>query len=136
MSLRDELIADEGNKKSAYQDSEGFWTIGVGRLIDARLGAGLSEDERQYLLTNSIATATAECKRLFPNFQSYSLSRQDGLITLMFNIGYEKIKGYNTFIAQVKAEDWAGVQENMRGWKKWRAQIGARADRITAKFGQ
>ena len=28
------VIGHEGKKKSAYQDSLGYWTIGVGRLID------------------------------------------------------------------------------------------------------
>ena len=36
--IRSLLKRDEGVKLSAYQDSESFWTIGIGRLIDARKG--------------------------------------------------------------------------------------------------
>lgn len=133
-TLREQLAIDEGKRKSAYQDSEGYWTIGIGRLIDAKLGGGLSEEEIQYLLTNDIYSKTQDCKKLFPKFSEFSLPRQDALVMLMFNIGLTKISGYKTFVAQVNAQDWVGVQENLKSWTKWRAQVGARADRITKMF--
>ena len=52
-STVDLLIAEEGEKLSAYQDSMGFWTIGVGRLIDARKGGGISQEESRYLLARA-----------------------------------------------------------------------------------
>ena len=47
------LRRDEGRVRHAYQDHLGYWTIGVGRLIDQRKGGGLSEDEIDYLLTEA-----------------------------------------------------------------------------------
>jgi lysozyme len=49
-----ELRRDEGVDRSAYQDHLGFWTIGVGRLIDRRKGGGLSDEEIDYLLQNDV----------------------------------------------------------------------------------
>jgi lysozyme len=36
MTLAEMLTRDEGRVRHAYQDHLGFWTIGVGRLIDQR----------------------------------------------------------------------------------------------------
>jgi lysozyme len=130
MSLEQELERDEGTRTHAYQDSLGFWTIGIGRLIDARKSpsGGLSEDEIQYLLANDIKTATKNCESVFPTFLDFSQNRQEALINLMFNLGIGNISSYHTFVGQVNAHDWTAVQNNMRGWKKWRSQVGARAD--------
>lgn len=54
--LEDDLFDDEGYRKSAYQDHLGFWTIGIGTLIDERKGAGITVDEAKYLLRNRLAT--------------------------------------------------------------------------------
>ena len=60
----DEFIAwlkkEEGVVKHAYQDHLGYWTIGVGRLIDKRKGGGLSDEEIDYLLGNDIEKKIAE----------------------------------------------------------------------------
>ena len=60
MTLAQMLEAEEGRKRSAYQDHLGYWTIGVGRLIDRRKGGGLSPDEIDYLLTNDIRAKSRE----------------------------------------------------------------------------
>lgn len=43
-NLKDSLALDEGRVPYAYRDSLGFWTVGVGRLIDKRKGARLPAD--------------------------------------------------------------------------------------------
>ena len=62
--MNDHLLAQikrhEGLVKHAYQDHLGYWTIGYGRLIDEKLGGGLSEDEASFLLRNDIARAYAD----------------------------------------------------------------------------
>ena len=57
-TLMKQLIRDEGLVPHAYKDSLGFLTIGVGRLIDARKGGGLSREEIMYLLHNDILKHT------------------------------------------------------------------------------
>jgi lysozyme len=65
MSLRRMLEDEEGRVPHAYPDSLGYWTIGVGRLIDRRKGGGLSDDEIDYLLANDIrgSTSSTRCAR-------------------------------------------------------------------------
>jgi len=131
-TLVQQLTEDEGNIPHAYQDSLGYWTIGVGRLIDKRKGGGLSPDEIQYLLANDIKNKTADCRKLFPDFDTYSQSRRDALVNLMFNLGYENLSSYKVFVGQVTRGEWEAVQDNLRGWARWHSQVGKRADRIIA----
>ena len=65
-SLESQLRRDEGEVLHAYSDSLGYLTIGVGRLIDARRGGGISGDESAYLLRNDIERKTGELLRRAP----------------------------------------------------------------------
>ena len=52
--IEDQLRLDEGERLTAYQDHLGYWTIGVGRLIDDRKGGGISPAESTMLLRHDI----------------------------------------------------------------------------------
>src|SRR3546814_2848207 len=54
------LNREEGRIPHAYQDSLGYWTIGVGRLIDKRKGGRLTNVDIDMLLANDIADKIAE----------------------------------------------------------------------------
>ena len=49
--LLNQLIMHEGMESQAYQCSEGYWTIGVGRNIQT---LGITKDEAMYLLANDL----------------------------------------------------------------------------------
>lgn len=46
------LRAEEGDKARAYKDHLGYWTIGIGRLIDPRKGGRITPEENAILLAN------------------------------------------------------------------------------------
>ena len=76
MSKLSEMIKHhEGVVPHAYQDSRGYWTIGVGRLIDESLGGGLSDAEIDYLLANDIKRCRAEAEQ-YPWFNKMNEPRQ------------------------------------------------------------
>ena len=94
----------EGVVPHAYQDSRGYWTIGVGRLIDKELGGGLSDDEVDYLLTNDINRCIEEAET-YPWFAGLSEPRQAVVISLLFNLGKPPASRF-----QVGAAGWpAGI---------------------------
>lgn len=108
----------------AYQECPDFWAV------------PLSDAEVNYLLTNDVKEKAGDCRRLFPNFEDFSQSQQDALIELMFNLGYGHLSSYHVFCSQVLAQDWGGVQDNMRGWQKWFNDVKpARANRIIEALG-
>lgn len=46
------LRFEEGDKPRAYKDHLGYWTIGIGRLIDPRKGGRITPEETAILLAN------------------------------------------------------------------------------------
>lgn len=134
MSLREQLIIDEGKRNSAYKDSLGYWTIGVGRLIDPSMGGRLSDDEIMLLLDNDIARSIADCKKLFPKYDTFSQDRKDALANMMFNLGIKKLSGFTTTVGHINAGRWTEAQASA-AQSLWYRQVGKRAERIIKQMG-
>jgi GH24 family phage-related lysozyme (muramidase) len=81
------LIEHEGEILSAYQDSLGYWTIGVGHLIDKRRGGGITQKISRLLLEDDIAHATASARASFDWIDQLDPVRQDVIVMLTFNMG-------------------------------------------------
>lgn len=64
--LKDDLMRDEGNIRHAYQDSLGYWTIGVGHLIDRRRGGELSDAVIGMILHEDINSKIEELNEKLP----------------------------------------------------------------------
>lgn len=104
-ALKNRLIEHEGAKNSAYQDSKGFWTIGIGRLIDARLGGKISNEEMIYLLDNDIKRSASELKP-FKWFTIQDKVRQEVLIELVISMGLGSLLGFKNMIAALEKKDY------------------------------
>jgi len=134
MNLRDMLEAEEGRRKCAYQDSRGLWTIGVGRLIDAsKPGAGLSNEEIDYLLDNDIKTKTAQVSAALPWFDNLNEPRQAVLIGMAFQMGLQGLLGFRNTLAAVRDERWAVAESGMLA-SLWAKQTPKRAVRMARQM--
>jgi lysozyme len=131
--VRAQLIVDEGRVPHAYQDSEGYWTIGVGRLIDKRLGGGLSWDEIDYLLDNDIIKAERTAATLFPSFESLSMVRRAVLVNMAHNLGQERLAGFKNFRHCVEAQNFEAAAAEMLE-SRWAGQTGQRAVRLAKQM--
>ncbi|MFZ1037451.1 MAG: glycoside hydrolase family protein, partial [Smithella sp.] len=61
-------------------------------------------------LEKDIAVAEMHAGFIFPEFKSFSLSRQAALVMLIFNMGADKIKrGFPRFVHDVNIGDWYGA---------------------------
>lgn len=88
ISSVEEFLEDvEGNVLHAYEDSEGYLTIGTGRLIDARKGGGISDEERRYLLANDISARRRLLSQHFPWFLGLDRVREAVVISMEFQVG-------------------------------------------------
>ena len=109
MTLAEMLEKDEGRVRHAYQDHLGFWTIGVGRLIDQRKGGGLSDDEIDLLLTNDIKRKTAEVAKALPWISGLNGARQAVLVGMAFQMGTEGLLKFKNTLAMVQAGDYEEI---------------------------
>jgi lysozyme len=79
----------EGREHTAYQDSAGLWTIGVGHLIKAdeewMRSATLTDEQIDQLFAGDIAWAEAAVASTFPQVKHQS--QFDALVSFTFNLG-------------------------------------------------
>ena len=124
--LIEELKRDEGVELKAYQDTEGIWTIGIGRNLQ---DVGVSMDEAEYMLANDIDVAVGELQRTFDWFEGLSDARLRVCINMCFNLGLTRLLGFKKFLAAMAAGDWETAGVEMLD-SKWSRQVGARSTRL------
>ena len=133
--LTAQLRRDEGTKATAYQDHLGYWTIGVGRLIDSRkLGAGLRPDEIDYLLRNDIEDRVQALTKALPMlFPKLDEARQGVLVNMAFQLGTAGLLGFKSTLALIAAGKYVEAAEQMLK-SKWATQTPARAERLAEQM--
>jgi len=131
--LTAQLTRDEGRERSAYQDHLGFWTIGVGRLIDTRKGGGLREDEIDYLLRNDINDRIDQLGRRIPWFLELDSARQGVLLNMSFQLGVDGLLAFKNTLARVRAGNFAGAASGMLQ-SLWATQTPERAQRLAKQM--
>jgi len=128
-TLADQLRAEEGERASAYQDSLGYWTIGVGRLIDARKGGRLRPNEIDVMLTNDIEEKTGEVLAAFPWAAGLDSVRQAVLIGMAFQMGVHGLASFTSMLKAAQAGDWTKAADQMMT-SLWAKQTPHRAQRL------
>ena len=136
--MRDELTKqlrlDEGEKLSAYPDHLGYWTIGVGRLIDARKNGGISRGESAYLLNNDIDKVESELLRRIPWFYDLDEVRRAALINMGFQLGVDGLLHFTRSLQMIRDGNFQVVEENLLK-SLWAKQTPERARRVAKQMG-
>jgi len=127
--LKEELIRDEGLRMSAYKDSVGLWTIGVGHLLGttARMTT-ITLTEAMALLEADIKSATDMARKYIPHLDHLDDVRQRVLVNMAFNLG-DRLGQFRRFLTAVLVSDWPSAAVHMMD-SKWARQVGQRAVRL------
>jgi lysozyme len=123
------LLRDEGYRRSCYTDSLGFYTIGIGRMIDARKGGGLTIEEAFYLLKNDIVRVNNSLSAQIPFWDRLNPVRQAVLTSMAFQLGVPGLLGFHTTLKAAREERWADAETAMLS-SKWASQTPLRASRL------
>ena len=124
--LADELRTDEGLRLFPYQDTVGKMTIGIGRNLT---DVGISLDEAKYLLNNDIDKVVKQLNIKLPWWVTLSENRQRVLANMAFNLGINKLLGFNSTLAYLQTGQYDKAADGMIK-STWAKQVGARADRL------
>lgn len=133
MDLKQQLLREEGSESCAYQDTRGFWTIGVGRLIDARKGDGLSQDEIEYLLDNDIKKITEQVHKFLPWVSKLNEPRQAVLIGMAFQMGLRGLLGFKRTLGSIEDGQYFEAAVEMLQ-SEWAKQTPERAHRLATQM--
>jgi lysozyme len=123
------LIRDEGYRRSAYVDSLGYWTIGIGRLVDARKGGGISRPEALYLLANDIREREALILYYLPWYPTLNEVRRAVLLSMSFQLGVDGLLLFRSTLKAVKESRYNDAADGMMS-SKWSLQTPLRASRL------
>jgi lysozyme len=131
--LRAQLIRDEKKVAHAYQDPLGYWTIGVGHLIDERRGGTLPEFIIDTLLEYDIAQKTRELIAALPWFIELDPPRQGVLVNMAFNLGTAGLLKFAKALGAMRSGSYAEAALHMLD-SPWARQVGARAQRLASQM--
>lgn len=131
--LKKQLIRDEGVVEHAYQDHLGFWTIGVGRLIDKRKGGRLRPNEIEFLLDNDIADRVQELTKHIPWFTKLDEARQGVLLNMSFQMGVAGLLGFKNTLKMVERGEYSAAAAGMLQ-SLWARQTPKRAKRLSEQM--
>jgi lysozyme len=132
-NLESQLRLDEQEVLHAYQDHLGFWTIGVGRLIDKRKGGGISREEAALLLRNDIQRITAAIERELPWYDNLDPARQGVLLNMAFQMGVGGLLSFRNTLKLIKERKYDEAAAAMLQ-SKWATQTPERARRLAEQI--
>ena len=133
LEIEKQLRRDEGEVLHAYQDINGYWTIGIGRLIDARRGGGISREESAFLFHNDTSRIIAEMTRLLPWTLGLDDARRGVLIAMAFQMGVGGMLGFRKTLAHAQAGRYYDASKEMLD-STWARVHVSRAGRLSVQM--
>ncbi len=125
-----DLKQDEGWRSAVYQDSEGYWTIGFGFLVDARKGGGLPKEIGEIWLNLNLDNLAASLRAAFPRWEQYPDGIQRALANMAYQLGIAGLLEFRETLALIderRYQDAACEALN----SLWARQTPNRARRVT-----
>lgn len=133
-NLTRQLTGDEGTKATVYKDSLGYYTIGVGRLVDPRKpGSGLRPKEIAFMLANDIEERMLALRAQLPWMEELSEPRQAVLLNMSFQLGVAGLLGFKNTLLMIRAGDYAAASKGMLQ-SLWARQTPNRAKRLSEQM--
>ena len=129
--IEQNLVQEEGIILSVYKDSKGLETIGIGTCIAPGIGR-ITLDEAYYLLRNRIALAFEQLNDL-DWFKSLDQPRQNVLIEMVFNLGFDGTMKFKDMISAIKGRDFRGASIAMVK-SQWFNEEPARVNRLAERM--
>lgn len=139
MKGKELLKFHEGERLTAYQDTRGLWTIGVGHLLeDPRnpkwRGYTITKEASDQLFELDYVKHAELVRKYAPWAMAFDEVRRYVVIDMTFNLGIEPFDGdgfkdWPLFVSQLRANDWAAAAANMRS-TLWARQVKGRAQRL------
>ena len=121
-----QLAYQEGVETSAYQDSLGNWSIGVGHLGAYQGEVWTMQQCFTQLFSDIQKVGIRPVNRTFPWAKDAGTIRWWVLVNMSFNEGIMHLQGFTDTLQAFQRGDWLGVVRGMQA-SLWWSQVGQRA---------
>ena len=121
----------EGFRRYAYECSEGRLTIGFGTMIEPG-GHGIPEYIAELLLLDYLSTLRSRFEAL-DWFKALDPGRQNAVLEMGYQLGYDGVLGFRKMIRAIKASDWDAVLAEALD-SRWARQTPARAKDVGGRL--
>ncbi len=125
-----DLKQDEGWKPYAYKDSEGYWTIGYGFLIDEAKGGELPKEIGEAWLKLAAETRWNHLIREIPWITDQPDDVQRALGSMAYQMGVEGVLRFKNMLAALQENDRQKASEEALD-SRWSKQTPNRAKRVS-----
>jgi len=129
MSIREDLIRDEGWVPTVYDDHLGFKTIGFGFLVDHRRGGGMPLKVGEYWLDCLIAENWNELCRDYPWFIDAPAPVQRAIQNMRYQLGRGGLANFRRMISALALGNYREAAREALD-SRWARQTPARAKRV------
>ena len=130
MSLRSQLIRDEGSRNVMYYDSKGNPTFGVGH----KASTPLSPLAISQILDDDIREHGNDLIRDLPFTTGLSVNRFNALVNMAFTMGARNVAAFHDMIDCLKIGDYKGAAMALRNSEWWKVEARPRAERIAVQI--
>ena len=130
MSLRDDLIAEEGVRLKPYLCPAGKTTIGVGRNLD---DVGITEAEAMAMLDNDISRVNAQLAKALPWLGATPPGVQRAVANMTFQMGLGALLKFQKMLAALQGRDYNTARREALD-SAWAKQTPQRANRVVLLF--
>ena len=128
MNIAEFVERNEGYRPNAYKDSEGYWTVGIGFLIDDRKNGGLSREECLMILHHRLAKLNIELCKRFPVMAQLDYARHIVITDMTYQMGVEGVAKFVKMWEALHAHDYVTAAAEMMD-STWAKQTPRRAER-------
>jgi lysozyme len=138
--VKAQLILDEGEKLTAYWDTTGNLTIGIGHLIipSDKIGVGqtISQEQCDALFAADLQTAIDTCvKAPFVPYVKQPEAIQEVLVQICFNEGIYRLEEFVTFLTLLHNHNYSAAANDLEQ-TLYARQVPDRVSRYAADIRQ
>lgn len=128
------LTRHEGVSLKWYQDSLGFWTIGIGHLATKAddITKDWTMEEVQEHFYEDLQIAMKWVEKNFPWTLELDSCRHCALADMAFNLG-PKLKGFKKLLKALEGKDWQEAHDQALN-SLWAEQVKGRAKELAEMF--
>lgn len=136
LNIKEVVKAEEGSRPTAYKDTEGVTTIGIGfnledptaantlrkagvdKTVDElKEGASLTEQEQSQLFDVQFEVARKDAAKVVPSFNDHPPEVQGALVNMSFQLGADRLGQFKKFSKALDSKDYFRAISELRNSK-------------------